>query len=139
MANPQKGELDIEVDGKTYRLALDLNALCEFQELMYPNDPDFDMQEVIGRIQKTNFILSRALLWATLRKYHPEMSIKDVSPLVSGYGYQPWMMLVPKLLAFLNPDAVDRGVLKAAPEPGPPGAQVDGIGARSMSKRARSA
>jgi hypothetical protein len=137
MANSQKGELDIDVNGQTYRLALNLNALCEFQELMYPNDPDFDMQEVIGRIQKSNFILSRALLWATLRTYHPEMTIRDVSPLVSGFGYQPWMQLLPKLMEFMNPDAVDRGVLKAAPEAGPPGAQVDGIGARSMSKRAK--
>lgn len=139
MANSQRGELDMEVDGRTYRLALDLNALCEFQELIYPNDPDFDMQEVIRRIQKTNFVLSRALLWATLRKYHPEITLLDVSPLVTSYGYQPFMLLVPKLLEFLYPDAVDRGVLKAAPEAGPPSAQVDGIGARSTSRRVRSA
>jgi len=140
MANPQKGELDIDIAGKTYRLALDLNALCEFQDLVYPNDPDFDMGDTIARIGKGNFILSRALFWATLRRYHPEMTIRDVSDLVSGYGYKPWMDLLPKLLDFMNPDAIDRGVLREAPDTaGPPHAQVDGIGARSMSRRAKSA
>jgi hypothetical protein len=139
MANSQKGELDIDVNGTRYRLALDLNALCEFQELVYPNDPEFDMGETIARIGKGNFVLSRALFWATLRRHHPAVTLRDVSDLVSGFGYKPWMDLLPRLLDFMQPDKVDRGVLKAAPEVNPPGAQVDGIGARSTSKRVRSA
>jgi hypothetical protein len=139
MANSQKGELDIDVDGKTYRLALDLNALCEFQELVYPGDPDFDMGETIARIGKGNFVLSRALFWATLRRHHPDVTLRDVSELCSGFGYKPWMELLPKLLDFMQPDAIDRQALKAAPEAGPRGAQVDGIGARSISRRAKSA
>ena len=140
MANPEKGEIDIEVRGHTYRLALDLNALCEFQELMYPGDSDFDMGEVVARIGKGNFVLSRALLWATLRRHHAAMTLRDVSDLVSGFGYKPWIELVPRLLEFMNPDAVDRGALTAAaPADRPTNAQADGTGARSMSRRAKSA
>ena len=139
MANPEKGEVDIVVDDKTYRLALDLNALCEFQDLMFPGDPNFDMGEVITRIGKGNFILSRALLWATLRLHHPSVSLRDVSTLASGYGYKPWMDVLPRLMEFMNPDAVDRGQLKEAPTVDPQLARVDGIGARSTVRRAKSA
>jgi len=139
MANPQKGELEIEVAGTRYLLALDLNALCEFQELMYPGDPDFDMGVVIGRIGKGNLILSRALLWATTRKHHADLTMKDVGLLVTEFGYKPWMELLPRLLEFMQPDASDRATLKAAPKTGPLNAQDDGIGARSTSKRAKSA
>lgn len=139
MANPQKGEIDIEVDNHTYRLALDLNALCEFQELMYPGDKDFDMAQIVGKIPG-NFVLARALFWATLRRHHNEMTFKDVSNLITAYGYKPMLELLPKLLEFMNPDEADRGVLKAAPDAERPrNAQVDGTGARSMSRRARSA
>jgi hypothetical protein len=77
MANPHKGELALDLDGKTYTLVLDANAIVEAETLLDRGVNDFDMRR-IGTM--------RALLWAALRRYHPEMTLLDAGELITGNG-----------------------------------------------------
>src|SRR5215471_2988914 len=100
MANPQRGEIDLDVNGKTYTLALDLNALCELQAVLRPNDPDsIELDEVMRKVGKMNPTYLRAFLWATLRRHHRDVTLTGVSDLiVEAGGLEKFFAKLPQLI-----------------------------------------
>lgn len=144
MANPQRGEVDVVVNGRVYTLAMDLNAMCELQAVLRPADPDsVELDDVMHKVAKMNPIYLRAFLWATLRRHHKDITLMGVSDLVvDAGGIEAFFAKLPQLLAYTQPDARDQGaVQEAAPNGHPPqaaaAAAAAGIGTRSTSKRAR--
>jgi len=143
MANMQRGEVDIEVNGRTLTLAMDLNAMCELQAVLRPSDPEsVELDDVMRKVAKMNPIYLRAFLWATLRRHHREITLAAVSDLVvDAGGLEAFFQKIPQLLTFTQPDAADRGaVTEAAPPNGRPMRAVGGgTGTASTSRRAKSA
>lgn len=86
MANRQNGEVSIEIDGKTYTLALTIDAMVALEDAFSTPTKPMTFQEVIDRSDAGSIKHLRGLLWAVLQAHHPAITIKDVSPLVQKAG-----------------------------------------------------
>ena len=75
MANAVKGEVAFDLDGKTYTLVLDFNALCEVEDVLGAGEM---------KLAKPSAI--RAIFWAALRRHHPAMTQRDAGNLIGGVG-----------------------------------------------------
>jgi len=69
---------EITVDGTTYKLLLNLNAQCLFEEMsgknfyQVMNDPEYQATATEDRL----------LFWCMLRKYHSEITIEEAGELM---------------------------------------------------------
>jgi len=72
MANAEKGDVTVTIDGQVYTLALTLNALCELEERFGET-----WQDVAKLAQQGRLVPLRALLWASMRKHHPDLTIEQ--------------------------------------------------------------
>lgn len=80
MANKIKGVITLDYDGQTYPMALDFNALAEFEEMAaVPSALEFIAVE--GNIQ--NARMTRMLFWCGLRQFTPEMPIELAGKILS--------------------------------------------------------
>ncbi|WP_340109459.1 GTA-gp10 family protein [Pikeienuella sp. HZG-20] len=75
------GESQLTVDGRTWRLHLDFNALCEFEGAVGGRGQARLLQLEMGR---GDFSDIRALLWALLRRHHPDMTLAGAGDLVGA-------------------------------------------------------
>jgi hypothetical protein len=115
MANSQRGEFELKLDGKSYTLKLGTAALVEFQELFAPpsgGSPP-SLVELQHEIKKGRVKYVRALLWAGFRKYHPEITIDDCNDIMDGAEPDEVLTLLGKLGMTTQPakeDLADLGV-----------------------------
>lgn len=65
MANPERGEVELTSDGKTYTLVLSMNALCEMEKRTGKS-----YGELARLIGSQDLSVVREFLWALLKKYH---------------------------------------------------------------------
>jgi hypothetical protein len=86
MANRERGEVAIEIDGQTYTLRLDLNALAEFEAALSTPIQQVTFQEGLQRVERGQLIAVRAILWAGLRRYHPKLSLMEAGDLIVKLG-----------------------------------------------------
>ena len=122
MANEQKGEVGLEVNGKRYTLKPTFNALCELEELTGKT-----FGEIATSAQKSRVGALRQLVWAYLQEYHADeiKTVKDAGRWVQDAG---GLMRVSETIAKLNALNTE----ESAQEENPPGAQA-GTGASSKS------
>jgi hypothetical protein len=82
MPNPLRGEADLSVGEKTYRLALDVNAFCAVEGLL-----KMKALEIVQAFTDSpdGMAVPRALLWASLQKHH-EMTVWDAGELMGEVG-----------------------------------------------------
>ena len=76
MANPFKGEASAHIDGATYTLRLDFNALCVFEDATGQNALEVLVQLDSGKATARSL---RALVLAMLSGAHP-----DATPQLAG-------------------------------------------------------
>lgn len=73
--NPIKGEVGFEVEGQTYTMVLDFNALCELEEtgvqLSALSDNGIQLKVL------------RAVFWAALRAHH-DVTLKQAGDLIAA-------------------------------------------------------
>jgi len=88
MANPHKGELTFEADGKTYTLQYSHDALVELEEQL-----DRGIFSIIREIERCSSNLElvrlgmvRAIFWAGLHEHHPDLDIKAAGELMTKAG-----------------------------------------------------
>jgi hypothetical protein len=114
VANSQRGEVRLEVGSKTYTLALDLNAMCELEELLSTPDKPVTFQDIARGLMATRMQYIRAFFWACLRRHHKEVTLKGVSDLMSeAGGLAPFLSKVNALMEMTKPDKGDEAA--AAP------------------------
>jgi hypothetical protein len=73
MANPVKGEVAFEVEGRDYKLVLDFNALCEVEDVLGADGMDLARPKAI-----------RAIFWAALLRHHPDVTVQDAGDLIGA-------------------------------------------------------
>ena len=86
MANPQRGDVTIEVLGKAYTLKIDINAICELEDLLSTPRQLTTLQDVIDRMTAGSVRHVRAFVWAALRRHHKEMTLDDVGQFIGDAG-----------------------------------------------------
>lgn len=90
MANPVKGEVDFELDGRTFTLSYSIDSLCVLEDLL-----DLSVTE-IGRQMATAPRLGflRAVLWAGLRDHHPGLEVVQVGEMITQIGFEKLGQLI---------------------------------------------
>lgn len=106
MANPQKGEVSFEADGKTWTLRYSANALCELEDHLSrgvvdiaselqswgpPVGPDGKSsgetpERAAERVKLIRLGTLRAVFWAGLRDHHPDIDIRHAGDLLVAAG-----------------------------------------------------
>lgn len=88
MANKQRGEIPLSVDGKDYVLFLGTNALELLEEHFSALEKrDVGWQEVIGRVLAGRSIrYMKAFVWAALQEHQPGMTLQDAGRLIDKSG-----------------------------------------------------
>lgn len=136
MANREKGEVALTINGQQYTLAPGLNALVAAEGAMSViRGKDVSSVEIISAVQSGNLTAFRALFWGMLRKYHSGVTIEQAGELVDAFGGMDLLnSALEDALLHTQPDRRDveaLGVTKSNPRR----ARVNGgIGARSTSK-----
>jgi len=118
MANRKTGEVVIEVEGQTYRLVLDMNALCELETVLSQPDQIVTFTEALQKAGLGSAFHIRAVMWAALREHHAEMSIKDVGVWITKVGLVNLSKHIGSMAATAVPDeqdAKDLGLKKQRP------------------------
>lgn len=82
MANEIKGEFTLEFtsegEKQTFRLYLDVNALCEAEGVL-----GMSSAEIVNKIGSGDMRLLRTLLWCASREHHNELTIDDCGDLIT--------------------------------------------------------
>lgn len=84
MANPLRGEVEMQVGGKTYLLRLSVNQLIAVQKLT-----GLGLVQLEAALADTaNFMIEpwRAVLWAGLQERHPEIDLEAAGDLIGEAG-----------------------------------------------------
>jgi len=144
MANRQNGEVSIEIDGKTYTLAMTIDSMVALEDLFSTGDTTVTFQDVIDRSDRGSMKHLRGLLWSVLQEHHPEVAITDVSRLVQkAGGLGAITVKLMELAKGTQADPKDLEALGVKPEKNPPPAQdggkTSGTGADSTSEPVKSA
>lgn len=137
MANRERGEVSLEVEGQPYVLVLDTNAMCELEDLLSTPERPVSFVEVIQKVVNGNSMRHlRALVWAALRRHHPTMTVKEAGDLISRAGGV--QAFGEQLNALVNSTQPDPGDVESA-RPRKAQARKGGTGAISIAKPAASA
>jgi hypothetical protein len=127
MANPHKGEVAFEADGKRYTLSFSANAICEAEE-HFGSDPGEVLSEAIGdKPCKGRLQILRRFFWLALGDHHADVTFEDTKALLKRIAPADMAVMVGKAFAFAMPD-VDAG---APVDPPTPGGPAVGIGPAS--------
>lgn len=84
MANPQRGEVAIEVDGKAYTLKLGHNALATAEKLL-----GMGFQRVVTALndpEQQSIHMLMVIVWAGLQRHHAGITLDDVGDMFDEAG-----------------------------------------------------
>lgn len=117
MANPHKGEVDLDIDGATYKVSLSLNAMCELEDAF--GRPLLavisDLQAAQADPTKMRISTIRTLVWGALQDHHHDVDIKEAGRLAGRAGLAAIMGAVQEAVFLAFPDA--KAKAKAKPNP----------------------
>lgn len=141
MANQDKGEVSIEIEGKSYTLSMDLDAMAALEEMFSKPNELATFDAICALADRGSMTHLRALIWCVLHSHHPELDIKDVGKLVQkAGGVAKFTLKLAQLAEATAPDARDLKALGMSEKDTPQKAQARrGTGARSISTRVGSA
>lgn len=128
-ANPVKGEASIDVAGRTYVLAFNINAMCEVEYVL-----NLSTDQILRALTISPPLhIVRALLWGGLREHHAETDLIGAGKLIEDMG-GPGLAL----------DGIGRALISAFPEAkgdteNPRKGAAAGIGRRSSKPGSQSA
>lgn len=86
MSNRETGVVTVEVQDKTYRLVLDVNAICELEAAFSTPDKEIVLNDILTKVARGSVAHIRALVWAALRRHHPEMTLAQSGQFIQDAG-----------------------------------------------------
>lgn len=112
----QRGEVSIEISGKTYRLVMDINAIVLLEELMGTDEKPVTFPMLIDRVNKGSVKAMRAFLWAALQKHHDDVTLQRAGELIQAAGgLEGFGRQLKGLVESATPDPADLKDLGAGP------------------------
>ncbi len=105
-ANAQKGEASIDVGGREYVLAFNINAMCEVEYVL--NLSTDQILRALSKGEAAPMHVVRALLWGGLRHHHADVDLIGAGNLMEEMG-GPGLALdgIGKAMISAFPDAKD--------------------------------
>lgn len=101
MANPERGEVALVVGDRTYTIKLGRNALASVEGLLGRGFP-----EIAASLTTDPQIgVMRAILWAGLQRFHPEIDLMAVGDLMDDAGDDVIGEKIGEALKLAFPDA----------------------------------
>lgn len=79
MVNRTKGQVALEHEGAAYTMALDFNALADFE-----GETGLRALEVLQQPEQMTITQMRALFWAGLRQNHPEITLAEAGRILTN-------------------------------------------------------
>lgn len=118
-ANPEKGEVDLTVGDRAYVLRLTWNEIAVFERTQ--NIAWFE--DFAPKLLAPNSIRGEewiALLYSSLQRYHPEITLFEAGELLTEIGVEPAAGYLMECLNFTFPDpgSVKENPRKASPKSG---------------------
>jgi hypothetical protein len=86
MTNPEKGEVDLVINGTTYTLTLKTAALMAYQKHFSTPEKLADLEWLMTQAQSGSIEHVVALFWASLQKFHPAITFQDAVNLIDDAG-----------------------------------------------------
>lgn len=130
MANPEKGEVAFQHDGKTYTLVLNTLSAAKLQRLFntkdnFGRDVIADMQEIDRLVKQGSIEHQIALFWSSLQKHHPEIvTVDQAADLMDAAGAPAVSALLEAAgLGRIDPKDLEE-LAKGNPPKNPPVAQA---------------
>lgn len=140
MANPERGELAVTLDGRPFTVKYGLGALASLQELVLRDvgqllPPD----QIIAEATKGRVLFMRAVIWAGLQRYHAALTVRDVEDLIDAATVEEIQALFAQFGMVMTPDPADVQALGVAATGRPPKGRRRGTGGGSTSTHDASA
>lgn len=115
MANPHKGEVELQAGEKTFTLRYSIDAICSMEAALGKGFPAIAAE--MSDINKMSVSVVRQVLHSGLQECHPELTLKEAGELIlSAGGALKVMAKVTEALGAAFPDAKEA---KPGPQPGP--------------------
>lgn len=151
MANPHKGEVDVEIEGRHYTLAFTANSICEIEDhldrgwfdiasQMASWGPPTDAkgkpkketeQEIRQRVSRIRMSLLRALFWGMLREHHPAITLRAAGYMMQNIGEPGGVLdLINRVFERSMPD--QKGAASGGPQTPGAAPNANGIGQSSV-------
>lgn len=86
MANKERGDVDLEINGRHYKLRLDLNALCELEGALSTDTKTVTFEQALRLVERRQVLAVRAMLWAALLLNHPAITLRQAGDLMQEMG-----------------------------------------------------
>jgi hypothetical protein len=144
MANPERGEVDLEVGDTRYRLALGMGGLRAIQAAVSTPGHRVTLWEVVQGATNGDIEYLSVMVWGALQRHHPEVTQAGADTIIDQLGglqaIPQVVALITEMMTATTPDARDQGALKKTnahartPAAGPAGT-ISTTGTRSTSRR----
>lgn len=135
MANREKGEVSVVVDGVTYTLVLNMSA----QIAAEAKAEELGLAETfagLAKLAETGSVRAiRLMFWAMFQKYHSGLSMEEVTAVIDMLGMAGMSRLMGAATLAMTPDPEDVSALGGSGSR-PRKARVNGSGGRSTSPAA---
>lgn len=141
MANPEKGEYELTVNGTTYTLVLKTAGLIALQNRFSTPEKLASLDDLFQAAREGSIEHRVAFMWAALRKYHPDVTFEQTMDLIDDSDEAAtFMAAFAAVLRTATPDPADVEELKEAGTDRPRKARVKrGTGEIGSSGLAKSA
>lgn len=107
MAATKFPEVTVDVDGQSYRLVIDINAMRAVEDALSTPDVEVVFHDVVRRAAKGSMRATTALFWAAMRRHHPTMTMDDVGTWLGKVDGDQLATRTAALVGGASPDAAD--------------------------------
>jgi hypothetical protein len=140
MANREKGEVDLVINGTTYTLTLKTAALMALQKHFSTPEKVADLDQIMERANAGSIEDVVAVLWASMQKFHPDVTFERAVNLIDDLGGIGGLGAAMKeVTASMAPDPADVKELAEVPKSPRKARATRGTGETGTSKLAASA
>lgn len=114
-ANPERGEVDLTIGGKSYVLAMGFNGLIALQNLFAVDGVKPTVDAILQRMTRGDFEAFRGVFWALFLRHHKDVTIERAGELMDEIGGMDALDgLLTRAMEQGHPDPDDTKALGAA-------------------------
>lgn len=109
MSNPQRGETTLKVGDRSYTFVLDMDGICKAEAFLSTPGNIVTITEIFYGSVIQSQRHARALIWASLQRHHPDMTIEKVNALIAeAGGSEDLANAIVELKKSTEPDEADK-------------------------------